>query len=246
MKKCLYILMSAMLMAISAGCSKDEEEVVVDVNPQDLSGIWWVTHEYHDPELNNNCDIWEFAFYDNGTGSSSRCTQTFTYEFKNGHVFLHYQSRDNYNGKLDFEYIIKSCSKDKMEWDEISGESNDLQHLTFHLTVDTLIGYWECVKNSSTTLEGKGGYHFLPNGNVNAWEITIDGKYSEQYWGSLWQNTLKFDRDYSKLENTTGGDGKYDITDLTEDHFILHASNVEGRIHDSEYIKLPGRPEYAK
>ena len=243
MKKYLFVLMSAVLMVMSAGCSKDEEEVVLDVNPSELSGIWWVSHQYHDSELINSCDTWEFAFYKNGTGSSDRCTHIFTYELKNGHVFLHYQSRDNYNSQLDFEYIIKSCSKDIMEWDEISGNSNALQYLTFHHTVDTLIGYWESVKNSATILEGKGGYHFLPNGDVNAWEITKDGKYSEQYWGFSWQNTMEFDRNYSKFENTTGNDGKYNITDLTEERFMLHASNKDGGISDLEYIKLPGRPD---
>lgn len=126
MKKYLLMMMSAMLMVVSAGCSSDNETisedktVIFDLN--DLLGSWWVSHHSLDPDAISHCDAWEFRFNADGTGFSSLCTHLFTYEIQGNHVVLNYKPNGIFDRGLTYRYTIKSCSSDKMEWHD-TGQS---------------------------------------------------------------------------------------------------------------------------
>lgn len=134
MKKYLSMMMSAMLILCSAGCSGDngnisDDEIVI-FNPNDLLGAWWVTHHSLDPDAITNCDAWEFRFNADGTGLSSRCTHLFTYEIQGNHVVLNYKPNGIFDRGLTYRYTIKSCSSDKMEWHD-TGQSLSFMRPTY-------------------------------------------------------------------------------------------------------------------
>ena len=128
MEKICILCMSALLL-ILAGCDKDDDF-------DSVIGNWSVSHSTNSPDIFDTCDMWDYSFKSNGTGSSdtgSSLYNHFRYEIHGNHIILHYQASADVIGKLDFEYEIMFFSKDKMEWQEIPDESRGgvTHHLIF-------------------------------------------------------------------------------------------------------------------
>ena len=138
MKKNLVLCLGAMLMLVfgisSCSSSDDEKDNNTVINPMLLLGDWSASHQSMNPDYGDTCDMWEFSFKADGTGTSVLYTHQFRYELKDNHIVLHYQAQENVCFvQLDWEYEIASVSKDRMEWYLIDSNSgNRVQYLVFY------------------------------------------------------------------------------------------------------------------
>lgn len=131
MKKSIFLWMGILflLMAGVSGCSDDDDVS----NPRLIVGEWEASHQSKNPQYYDTADMWDFTFNANGTGSWPLATGSFRYKIEGNRITLRLMNTETYYGQTEFEYIIVSLSKDRMEWDEIpvNGSANSL-YLNFY------------------------------------------------------------------------------------------------------------------
>jgi len=104
------------------GSSDDDN---IDVNQKQIVGEWEASHHSKNPNYGDTCDMWNFTFNADGTGTCPFGTKTFRYEIEGNHITLHLTNIETYYGQITFEYRIVNFSKDRMEWDEIPVDGSD-------------------------------------------------------------------------------------------------------------------------
>ena len=105
------------------GDSSDDDNI--DVNQKQIVGEWEASHHSKNPQYYDTCDMWNFTFNADGTGTCPFGTKTFRYEIEGNHITLHLTNIETYYGRITFEYRIVNFSKDRMEWDEIPVDGSD-------------------------------------------------------------------------------------------------------------------------
>ena len=133
MKK-ISILCMSMLLLMLAGCSNDDENGNTSVNLYGLVGKWDASHHSNNPDYGDTCDMWEFTFFADGTGTSDISTRQFKYELKGKHIILHFLGAETYYGQVEYEFIIEHFSSDHMEWEEVNNgySGNNTIHLKLY------------------------------------------------------------------------------------------------------------------
>lgn len=113
-----------MMLAIclSMACSSCEDDYD-SVNPKLLIGEWEASHQSKNPKYGDTCDMWNFTFNADGTGSGEFGTGSFRYQINDNLITLHLLNTEAYFGQTKFIFKIVSMSKDRMEWDEIPNDN---------------------------------------------------------------------------------------------------------------------------
>lgn len=131
MKKSIFLWMGILFLSMAGlnSCS-DEDDIS---NPRLIVGEWEASHQSKNPQYYDTGDMWDFTFNANGTGSWPLATGSFRYKIEGNRITLRLMNTETYYGQTEFEYIIVSLSKDRMEWDEIpvNGSANSL-YLKFY------------------------------------------------------------------------------------------------------------------
>ena len=127
MKKSIFLWMGILfiLMAGVSSCSSDDDVIS---NSKLIVGEWEASHQSKNPKYFDTADEWDFTFNADGTGSWPLATGSFRYHIEGNRITLRLMNTETYYGQTEFEYIIVSLSKDRMEWDEIpvNGSDNSL------------------------------------------------------------------------------------------------------------------------
>ena len=103
----------------------------VVVNSQSILGEWMASHTSKNPKYGDTCDMWNFTFNANGTGSGP-WGSSLTYEIGGNQITLHLLKEKDYTGQTLFKYHIISISDDQMEWDEICTWGDYSSYLKFY------------------------------------------------------------------------------------------------------------------
>lgn len=114
--------MMMLAICLSMACSSSEDDYD-NVNPKLLIGKWEASHHSKNPKYGDTCDMWDFTFNADGTGSGEFGTGTFGYQINDNIITLHLLNTEAYFGRTEFLFKIVSMSKDSMEWDEIPNEN---------------------------------------------------------------------------------------------------------------------------
>lgn len=124
MKKSIFLWMGILFLSMAgvSSCSSDDDDIS---NPKLIVGEWEASHQNKNPKYYDTADMWDFTFNADGTGSWPLATGSFRYKIEGNRITLRLMNTETYYGQTEFEYIIVSLSKDRMEWDEIPANGSD-------------------------------------------------------------------------------------------------------------------------